>query len=313
MIGRDALEECRRFHANARGGGGGGWGWLGRPKLKLNHGQYQQSLGKVHDRLFQDGQVIWAVLVMANPALYHPGTLDLPGAIVYSFDPLFEESDPLKKVAMRVANLKDTVPRDLALLVFAAEVSNEAARETNVLVPESLTGGREVRYESLFIQRHRLPTDRLVDAVIPVISNPSRATQVMLLPLEFWSQQLVAHWRRKALHTAPPAEPQVAPADADQYAADPITLTDAALREVRAIIKQQRLTDAKLRVAVQHGAYQLDLVEDPVDAEADLVNQFAGLSIVIDRISAAQMMGLVIDCQDSPAGRGFRFIPRQRR
>jgi hypothetical protein len=48
-----------------------------------------------------------------------------------------------------------------------------------------------VRYETLYLQRHRLPTGYLAGWLLPVIVNPNRPSHVMVLPLDYWSPQFV--------------------------------------------------------------------------------------------------------------------------
>jgi Fe-S cluster assembly iron-binding protein IscA len=306
------LNECKARHEAARpkrgllGIGGG--------PVKLNHGSFVE-LAKIHDRLFADGTVTWAGMVMANTGLLKPGKRDLPAAVVYSTEGALDAApDELIKIAVRCWSLKDTTPTDPRLTAFAAEVTDETARDGDVLVPPTLTGGRRIQYATLYVPRHRLPTGYLTDRILPVIVNPSRPAQVMLLPLEFWSPALVTRWRK--LHAAHPPEVAPPPLPTDDalraFAQDPVTLSPAALAAVKDIIRQQGLDprEVKLRVGIGEEGYNLDLTEEDVNPDTDLLYDDGGMQIVIDQTSAAQLAGVRVDFANSAVGKGFVFKKR---
>jgi len=313
MIPIVALTECRRRHESARPKRG--LLGMGGTKVRLDHGTWADTHGEEHDRLFADGRVVWGALVMANSGLFAPGKRDLPAAVVYSHDDTFD-SNPLelKQVATKTVRLKDTLPDDPQLRAFAAEVTDETARENNTLVPPALTYGKVVRYETLYIQRHRLPTQYLADWILPVIVNPKRPTHVMVLPLEYWSPQLVQHWRTQAKRNPPREvpEPQATPDDLAAFAQNPVTLTPGALAEVQMIIQREQFgPEVKLRVGYEQGGYELDLTEEGVDPEKDLLYDFRGIAVVVHQDAAAKLANVEIDVGIAGKGKGFVFKKRR--
>jgi len=91
----------------------------------------------------------------------------------------------------------------------------------------------------------------------------------------------------------------------------PITLSEAAAKEIKSIIKDQGLSDAvALRVGVKGGgcsgfSYVLDLTE--AQPENDEVMESNGIKILSDRKSYLYLNDTEIDFKDEVMGRGFVF------
>src|ERR1700733_8346368 len=93
----------------------------------------------------------------------------------------------------------------------------------------------------------------------------------------------------------------------------PITLSEAAAKEIKDIIKQQELPEAvtALRVGVKGGgcsgfSYMLDLTEE-AKGESDEVMESNGIKILCDMKSYLYLNGTEIDFKDEVMGRGFVF------
>jgi iron-sulfur cluster assembly protein len=90
-----------------------------------------------------------------------------------------------------------------------------------------------------------------------------------------------------------------------------ITLSEAAAKEIKSIIKDQGLSEAvALRVGVKGGgcsgfSYVLDLTE--AQPENDEVMECNGVKILTDRKSYLYLNGTEIDFKDEVMGRGFVF------
>ncbi|MFI6757902.1 iron-sulfur cluster assembly accessory protein [Micromonospora pisi] len=87
-----------------------------------------------------------------------------------------------------------------------------------------------------------------------------------------------------------------------------IVLTDIAAQKVKALIEQEGRDDLRLRVAVQPGGcsglrYQLFFDERSLDG--DVVNDFDGVEVVVDRMSAPYLAGAKIDFADRIDAQGF--------
>ena len=87
-----------------------------------------------------------------------------------------------------------------------------------------------------------------------------------------------------------------------------IVLTDAAAGKVQSLLEQEGRTDLSLRIAVQPGGcsglrYQLFFDERSLDG--DVVKEFGGVNVVIDRMSAPYLNDASIDFVDSIDQQGF--------
>jgi iron-sulfur cluster assembly accessory protein len=87
-----------------------------------------------------------------------------------------------------------------------------------------------------------------------------------------------------------------------------IVLTDIAALKVKALIDQEGRDDLRLRVAVQPGGcsglrYQLFFDERSLDG--DVLSEYDGFEVVVDRMSAPYLSGAKIDFADRIDAQGF--------
>ena len=87
-----------------------------------------------------------------------------------------------------------------------------------------------------------------------------------------------------------------------------VLLTDHAARKVRDLLDQEGRDDLQLRVSVQPGGcsglrYQLFFDERNLDG--DTVQDFQGVSVVVDRMSTPYLHGATIDFVDTIEKQGF--------
>ena len=87
-----------------------------------------------------------------------------------------------------------------------------------------------------------------------------------------------------------------------------VELTDVAAVKVRSLLEQEGRDDLRLRIAVQPGGcsglvYQLYFDERTLDG--DLVRDFDGVEVVVDRMSAPYLSGATIDFADTIEKQGF--------
>ena len=87
-----------------------------------------------------------------------------------------------------------------------------------------------------------------------------------------------------------------------------VILTDVAAANVKRLIAQEGRDDLRLRIAVQPGGcsglrYQLFFDERNLDG--DLVTDFNGVAVVVDRMSIPYLNGATIDFVDSIEKQGF--------
>ncbi|GLY18660.1 iron-sulfur cluster assembly accessory protein [Kineosporia rhizophila] len=87
-----------------------------------------------------------------------------------------------------------------------------------------------------------------------------------------------------------------------------VLLTDVATSKVKSLLEQEGRDDLRLRIAVQPGGcsgliYELYFDERTLDG--DLVRDFDGVGVVVDRMSAPYLEGASIDFADTIAKQGF--------
>ncbi|NED98295.1 iron-sulfur cluster insertion protein ErpA [Phytoactinopolyspora alkaliphila] len=87
-----------------------------------------------------------------------------------------------------------------------------------------------------------------------------------------------------------------------------VVLTDGAASKVKALLDQEGRDDLQLRIAVQPGGcsglrYQLFFDERSLDG--DIVQDFSGVNVVVDRMSAPYLTGATIDFVDTIEKQGF--------
>jgi iron-sulfur cluster assembly protein len=92
-----------------------------------------------------------------------------------------------------------------------------------------------------------------------------------------------------------------------------INLTEAAAKEIKTIIQEQKLPSeqTKLRVGVKGGgcsgfSYTLDLTEEE-PGEADEQSEVQGVKILCNQRAYLYLDGVEIDFKDEVMGRGFVF------
>jgi iron-sulfur cluster assembly accessory protein len=87
-----------------------------------------------------------------------------------------------------------------------------------------------------------------------------------------------------------------------------INLTEVAAVKVKALLEQEGRDDLRLRVAVQPGGcsgLRYQLFFDERDLDGDIVKDFNGVAVVVDRMSAPYLAGATIDFADRIDAQGF--------
>jgi len=97
-------------------------------------------------------------------------------------------------------------------------------------------------------------------------------------------------------------------ADSAKTGPSTVTLTDVAAEKVKTLLEQEGRDDLRLRVAVQPGGcsglrYQLFFDERSLDG--DIVTDYHGVEVVVDRMSAPYLVGATIDYADRIDAQGF--------
>ncbi|NLG54962.1 MAG: iron-sulfur cluster assembly accessory protein [Rhodococcus sp.] len=87
-----------------------------------------------------------------------------------------------------------------------------------------------------------------------------------------------------------------------------VTMTEAASSKAKALLDQEGRDDLALRIAVQPGGcagLRYQLFFDDRNLDGDLVVDFNGVALAVDRMSAPYVEGAAIDFVDSIEKQGF--------
>ena len=90
--------------------------------------------------------------------------------------------------------------------------------------------------------------------------------------------------------------------------ANTIVLSDPAAAKVKHLLDQEGRDDLALRIAVQPGGcsgLRYQLFFDERSLEGDQLNDFGGVQVVTDKMSAPYLMGATIDFVDTIEKQGF--------
>jgi iron-sulfur cluster assembly accessory protein len=89
---------------------------------------------------------------------------------------------------------------------------------------------------------------------------------------------------------------------------DGINLSSTAAGKVKSLLDQEGRDDLKLRIAVQPGGcsgMRYQLFFDERDLDGDIISDFGGVSVVVDRMSSPYLNGATIDFVDTIEKQGF--------
>ncbi len=87
-----------------------------------------------------------------------------------------------------------------------------------------------------------------------------------------------------------------------------VSLTDGAALKVRNLLDQEGRDDLRLRVAVQPGGCSGLIYQPFFDErlmEDDLVREFSGVELVVDKMSSPYVDGATVDFEDTIQKQGF--------
>lgn len=87
-----------------------------------------------------------------------------------------------------------------------------------------------------------------------------------------------------------------------------VILTEAAAAKAAALLANEDRDDLSLRIAVQPGGcsgLRYQLMFDDRDLDGDLVDEYEGVKLVVDKMSAPYLSGATIDFVDTIEAQGF--------
>jgi iron-sulfur cluster assembly accessory protein len=118
---------------------------------------------------------------------------------------------------------------------------------------------------------------------------------------------VAASLERATAPVDPQQEPQTMSVSHETQASS-VVLTDTAAEKVKSLLEQEGRTDLSLRVAVQPGGcsgLRYQLFFDDRSLDGDVVTDFSGVKVVVDRMSNPYLLGASIDFVDTIEKQGF--------
>lgn len=183
-----------------------------RPPIDGDADRAAGPFREVYQLLATRGEVVWAALVQANAELFQSGRDHLPGVLVYSIDPYYDEHpEDLIGTARACWALKGTYPENEEMRLVARRLTEEKDQTLRLPIPELLTDNRMVFLAHAMFHRARFPGGVLSGRLLPVVIAPELTQVNMLLPLAYWPRELTRQWvelsqslEHAAAHTSPP-------------------------------------------------------------------------------------------------------------
>jgi len=152
--------------------------------------------------LLKNGNVVWGHLVQGNSGLFQPGKEDLYASLVYSPTLLTNDNLPeLARIAWELYELKDKKiehPEVIDLKPIAAAITYEYRRPLLMKVPDSIAKNQSVYFASVLVYRKHLPKGNLQSNWFPLLVAPHLSKEIMILPSQYWHQNLLEAWTKKA-------------------------------------------------------------------------------------------------------------------
>lgn len=177
--------------------------WRKEPALYHSKGNPRQfnrfgtSLAKsakqAYENLLCEGTVVWGSVVQANVGIFQPGGNDLPATYIFSTEDYFKNNPPhLLEISNRIFKLKETESGDTLIDETAERITDEYKDSCGYPIPYRLTEGHDVYMSSVFLFRSYLPERRLTSRILPLLVNIPYNGLALPLPLNFWSDQMIA-------------------------------------------------------------------------------------------------------------------------
>lgn len=200
---RPLLAECQQRWASGRPKRK--WWSFRDPEADLS----QDRRSPRADRLLlsYDGHVTLGHFARAFFPAYIPGDQTHYGSVVYASDPT--SCDEVFDLAWRVNELRRDHSRPPAgTEIVAQAIRDDTSDFARIEMPSALGVGTGRYFANICIHRSRLPLRYLHSRLVPILIHHSATPWCSLLPLRFWSPQMIEIWE-----SGSPAYP------AEEYAA----------------------------------------------------------------------------------------------
>lgn len=161
---------------------------LPKPKWLLSN--KNDTLNQIYAdsrQLFKCGGIYYAQIVQANEILFKSKPpFDCPANIVIGESDYYDENPiALKKIARELFSYKNTDNVPAELKIITDSITSELDRLYNIALPNN----QAVYFSTIMVFRKHLPGRRLVNSLIPVLTNPQMLQSTIILPKRYWTKE----------------------------------------------------------------------------------------------------------------------------
>jgi hypothetical protein len=252
--------------------------------------------------------------------MFLEGEEDLPGVTVYSLDEHHDAApQDLRAIGHACFRFKKTKPADAPYGPLAERLTNEFDQTARMLLPSSLTDGREVFLGATQFHRTRLPGGVLRATLFPMVIAPEQTELNMVLPLSCWPDDLRGVWRTlqqqlealpsesTALQVAAAAEKRPLDLTRRDWDIDeiPVWVTPAMAQHVSSYAKTVGLRGRPLLLVrvEDDGSRFADLMKD-YDPSTEMMFRSNGVGVVVLKRQLERIRGAIVDYQSTAFGEG---------
>lgn len=153
--------------------------------------------------LFSEGEVAYGKVILANSDIYkEDGKRFETAVIMYStdkhYDNGFSELDNLVgDLVFGMIYIRENDNKVAGNIRDICKYLSKGENFLNLKVSTSITRGRSVYITCIMIDRKQLPCGHLKDMIFPILAAPNSSKATMVLPKEYWGDQMLFEWIKK--------------------------------------------------------------------------------------------------------------------
>lgn len=146
--------------------------------------------------LVSKGEVVYGQVVLASSILFSEQESESsPAVVLFSTDKHYDGNlYELEELSDYLYDLTQCSEVPLNLKEITDMLIDVNVYFLNKKIPVEYTGGREVFITSIPVDISHIPYGYLRGSVLPIIINPKRTKATMILPKEYWSNEMLFQW-----------------------------------------------------------------------------------------------------------------------
>ncbi len=143
-----------------------------------------------NQRLFEQGRIVWGAMVQANVLIFELGPDNVPGNMIYSFDPRMDAMPQfLSDIAANLFNFKGESGAPSGVQNIANAMADEFERLMKVKLPPEIALDYEIFFTGDLFDRKHLKNGILASRILPMLAHPDMDA-TMIVPHWYWPDSL---------------------------------------------------------------------------------------------------------------------------